>query len=466
LADWATANVSGYGGIAAVGDYVFVTDGLTGDDGIIRFDTASGYTAQRFPDPIPSVFEYIDLTMGLDGRLYALLSDESTVDVFFPDSMAHMGRVSLDQDVRGVAANAVGKLFGASWDGNIYRFDASGTLEASIDPADVGGLRDIDISRSGKIVVSSWLEHGFVLTDESLSSTSAIEVSSASDGNFVAFVQSPPEVVFDTNGFESGDTSWWSSAVGLLAGFLDVNGDAAKAGNFGLEVTVGGTCVSPTDLDINSPPTISGVFEACNSITANGVDVVNPGATFQAGSFIAIGGDFAVDSDAPFTAAIDSALVDGFAYVEDESPRSETAYNARFDLRLDSLSLGDTDQIDHFNGYSSNGEEQFRVILKRNATLGENRLVLAARKDDGSFEETPSDEEVLLPDGWNSVHIAWRAGNGNGFLLVSVNSGVFVGLADLDNDTKRIDLVRWGAIAGSVGSTTGTLELDNFTSWR
>jgi hypothetical protein len=82
----------------------------------------------------------------------------------------------------------------------------------------------------------------------------------------------------------------------------DVNGCYGTRA-YGVEV------VCTLDVTITSPPEISGIVLGCNSITASGVQVVDPGATFIAGSFIVLGDGFSVGPDTEFTAIIDSSLV-------------------------------------------------------------------------------------------------------------------------------------------------------------
>jgi len=82
----------------------------------------------------------------------------------------------------------------------------------------------------------------------------------------------------------------------------DVNGCYGTRA-YGVEV------VCTLDVTITSPPEISGIVLACNSITASGVQVVDPGATFVAGSFIGLGDGFSIGPDTEFTAIIDPSLV-------------------------------------------------------------------------------------------------------------------------------------------------------------
>ncbi len=174
LPGWSTVNNISYGGIAATAGFVFVTDMDTfgnPEQGIVRFDTNAGFAAVRFAE----AEEYIDLTIGLDCRLYALRSNSvstQTVDVFDPITMASLGSVVLSiggspMDLRAIAVAADGEVFAGAWDRNIYRFDAGGALLDSL--ATGGLLSDINLDADGDIVAAQWLGE-LVLTDTSLAS--------------------------------------------------------------------------------------------------------------------------------------------------------------------------------------------------------------------------------------------------------------------------------------------------------
>ena len=69
----------------------------------------------------------------------------------------------------------------------------------------------------------------------------------------------------------------------------------------------GGLCT--LDVTITSPPEISGIVQAYKSVTAPGVQVVDPGATIVTGIFIFLGDEFSVGPETVFTAIIDPSLV-------------------------------------------------------------------------------------------------------------------------------------------------------------
>ena len=253
--------------------------------------------------------------------------------------------------------------------------------------------------------------------------------------------------------------STWSPLV--LGGGLQVLESAALFGHYGLRVELAPTCV----VDHLMVPTgqVNTNQVACRTITALDVEIVNPGATFLAGQRIILENGVVVFEDAPFEATVDPLVNTAFAYVQHNKPDAEQIYDAKFYLRLDGLILEVGDEIEHFAGYSADGELQFKLVLRRNGVLDENRLAIVAREDGGGLVEHPTD--FLLPEGYNVIRVHWEAGAGTGQLGVAVGDGVpLSGLGNLGNSLSRIDHVKWGAINGTISTTTGFLELDEFST--
>ncbi len=147
-------------------------------EGIVRFDTSND-TFLRFADTI----EFIDLNRGLDGLLYALRSDETTVDVFDPLTNNLVRTLNLGTGVRGIAVNEEGDIFGASWDDNIYHFDANGVQLKSIGSR-ANELTDIDITCDGQIVVGARFGE-VIFSNESLTTVTSFDTGNSP--TFVAF---------------------------------------------------------------------------------------------------------------------------------------------------------------------------------------------------------------------------------------------------------------------------------------
>ena len=254
-------------------------------------------------------------------------------------------------------------------------------------------------------------------------------------------------------------------AGGAWASDLTVNAGAAKAGGFGLEVTVGKTCTADDDAVIPDQ-TVGGTvtFEGCLSLTAADVDVLSSGdVTFQAGDMIMLENGFSVASGANFTATLDQGLT-GRAYVQDNSPSGEKLYRARFYVDPSSLNLGGGDGFDHFTAYSGAGAWEFDLLLEDS---GANIALVVEARNGVGFSNTTA--ESSLPSTYFAIEFEWKAsdaGMSNGYLDVWIDDVAVSGLSSLDNETRQIDMVRWGVVDGVTFAGTGTMNLDEFVSQR
>jgi hypothetical protein len=194
---WSTINNTTYGGIAAFGDFVFATDmataGAGSPNGIVRFNV-NDLSALRFASGPPNgPGDYIDLTIGRDGLLYAQFPGTSPggnqVDVFDPTTLAFQRRINLGVDLRAIAVDQNGDIFAVALNDNrIFQFDTNGNLLRTV--TSIGGFWDIDIDGAGRLVIAAG--DRIVLTDRSLSSLNILNVGTISPvGTFVAFVQPP-----------------------------------------------------------------------------------------------------------------------------------------------------------------------------------------------------------------------------------------------------------------------------------
>ncbi|MEL6105651.1 MAG: hypothetical protein AAFU85_06430, partial [Planctomycetota bacterium] len=103
--EFATSNRGSHGGIALLGDRIFVNDvtiGPSATHGLIVWDIGSAAGPNRFVEG----FGTVDLTAGMDGLLYALGSSSasantaashpaSTVHVFDPDTLLRVDEIQL-----------------------------------------------------------------------------------------------------------------------------------------------------------------------------------------------------------------------------------------------------------------------------------------------------------------------------------------------------------------------------------
>lgn len=186
FAGWSTPNNLSYGGIAQLGDFIYVTDGSTSQGGaakgIVRFHIHDEMPPARFL----AHSDYIDITTGLDGKLYALRNTYGDLDVIDPHTM--MVAASLDlghtSSSRAAVADAVGEIFMASWNGHLYHYDANSQLRNSVMLG--SDLYDIDIHpEHGLLVSNRWGQVWLVDFDLQIIGSFTL----AEAGAFVAFGQ-------------------------------------------------------------------------------------------------------------------------------------------------------------------------------------------------------------------------------------------------------------------------------------
>ena len=255
----------------------------------------------------------------------------------------------------------------------------------------------------------------------------------------------------------------WDS---VKAASLDVLAAAAQRGTMGLRVTVGSSCTSPQDehlgnQTLNGPRTI----EACQTVTSSETTISSGLVTFRAGDRISLGDGFVVQSGASFVAEIDGGLSPN-AYLEDRTLGAEPHYAAAFFINIDAFAIGSSDRFNLLTGQSGDGVDWFSIVLKRNASLGENRIVVEAQLDDGTRVSTEGVNELVLPSGWHWLAIDWKAASptaSNGFLRLSLDNFFQSEVSGLSNSTGRLRVMRLGA-EGIDPSTSGTFDLDHFVS--
>lgn len=253
----------------------------------------------------------------------------------------------------------------------------------------------------------------------------------------------------------------------LSAAEVRVTTPSAHVGFWGLEVSVGKDCTAPDDqlvLGAAASP-LAGLYRACIQITVEQAEITNNIGVLRAGDAIVLGEGFSALAGTDLVLEIIPPMSTDFASIVDYSPIDEAAYHASFYVDHDSLTLGASDEIEHFIGYSASGEEIFRLTLEPDG-VGGVEMGLAARQDGGGWLQTAPGQEIAVPGGWSLIEVDWTAADGTGGLSVTIAGGAPVALTGLDNDAYTVETVRWGAISGSVVTSAGLLRLDAFNSWR
>jgi len=152
--------------------------------------------------------------------------------------------------------------------------------------------------------------------------------------------------------------------------------------------------------------------------------------------------------------------------VVDESPALETRYRARFYFDPNSIPMAIGDAHLLLMGSSSNGTVQvLQLELRFQSTGYEVRALL--------FSDTKvwiSTSWFSLSDAPHALELDWRAstaaGANNGGLTFWIDGVQQADLTGVDNDTRRIDQVRLGAVSGVDNGTRGTYFFDAFESRR
>ena len=218
------------GGVTSYKNYIFATDY---ERNLVRFDLDDGYSAERFGVTAdqPFALEIIDINMGLDCKLYALEVDPGggvpDIHIYNPDSLAYLGKIDLtdylldsfdDFDARGVAVAANGDIYLANTYSQIRHLDPDTETTVNIldDVVGSSGLTDIDISVDGQIVVGS-ASATVAMTNLALDAPTTFQIDGRLVASFWVSFSSGLDCtvlqeVFD-DGFESGDTSTWTTTV-------------------------------------------------------------------------------------------------------------------------------------------------------------------------------------------------------------------------------------------------------------
>ena len=152
-------------------------------------------------------------------------------------------------------------------------------------------------------------------------------------------------------------------------------------------------------------------------------------------------------------------------YVTDDTPNAEPRYRVRFYFDPNSLSMASGDTFNPFRGFMGTSTSVLQVAFRNFS--GSYQLRGALLNDSSVFVTT---SWITISDGPHSIELDWRAATGaganNGSLTMWIDGVQQASLSGLDNDTWRIDRVRWGALAAISATTRGTYFLDAFESRR
>ena len=152
--------------------------------------------------------------------------------------------------------------------------------------------------------------------------------------------------------------------------------------------------------------------------------------------------------------------------VIDDSPASETRYRVRFYFDPNSIPMAVGNAHLLFQGFSDSGAVQvLQLELRYQATGYEVRALLM-----NDAKVWISTSWIPLSDAPHALELDWRAstaaGANNGSLTFWIDGVQQANLTGVDNDTRRIDQARLGAVSGVDNGTRGTYFFDAFESRR
>jgi hypothetical protein len=152
-------------------------------------------------------------------------------------------------------------------------------------------------------------------------------------------------------------------------------------------------------------------------------------------------------------------------YVTDDIPNAEIRYRLRFYFDPNSITMASGNAHYIFYGYTGTSTDVLRIEFRRSS--GTYQLRAALRNDKSTWSST---NWFTISDAPHFVELDWRsataAGANNGSLTFWIDGVQQASLTGVDNDTRRIDRVRMGAVSGLDSGTQGMYYFDAFESRR
>lgn len=180
------------------------------------------------------------------------------------------------------------------------------------------------------------------------------------------------------------------------------------------------------------------------------------------------GGNLSVSAAASLvlTRGLQALINDNNAiYVTDNSPANEARYRARFYFDPNTITMARNDNHSIFYGRNTAGTAILKVDFRFSG--GQYQIQASLLNDSTTFSST---SWFTISDAPHPIELDWQAstavGANNGNLTLWIDGVQKATVLSIDNDTRRIDSVRLGAVAGIDTGTRGTTYLDAFQSRR
>ena len=178
-------------------------------------------------------------------------------------------------------------------------------------------------------------------------------------------------------------------------------------------------------------------------------------------------GDLSVTTQAAMSGTYGlNAVVDdnNSLYVVDWSPRNETRYKASFKFDPNSITMTLDDAHDLLYAYTPDGGGMLRVEFTKSRKGYQIRV--ESLKDSG----WNSTSWYTITDAPHTLQVEWKAASSpsthNGTLQLWIDGVSQQLVTKVDNDTVKVDSVKFGVVEGVDSGTRGTEYFDDFNSWR
>jgi hypothetical protein len=152
-------------------------------------------------------------------------------------------------------------------------------------------------------------------------------------------------------------------------------------------------------------------------------------------------------------------------YVTDDRANAERRYRVRFYFDPNSIRMASGDN--HYIFYGFSGTSTIVLRLQLRFSSGNYQLRAALRNDASTWTNS---NWFTISDASHFIELDWRGATGvganNGGLTMWIDGTERTNLNGVDNDTRRIDRARLGAVAGMDTGTRGTYYFDAFVSRR
>ena len=150
-------------------------------------------------------------------------------------------------------------------------------------------------------------------------------------------------------------------------------------------------------------------------------------------------------------------------YVTDDKPSAEPRYRARFYFDPNSITMASGNAHYIFYGSTGTSTDVLRIEFRRSSGLYQ--LQAALRNDKSTWTVS---SWFTISDAPHFLELDWRAstaaGANNGGLTFWIDGVQQANLTGVDNDTRRIDRIRLGAVSGLDSGTSGIYYFDAFES--